>query len=99
MNASTRDWRIISPPGLTAAICIAAVVGLASGCSFIFDFDECESHADCVQFDKPLQGEFYACSNANKCVLDVERRCRVDSHCAQSGQVCEQETGRCVQPS
>lgn len=84
------------------AICgylvVFLVATLAGGCSFIFDFNECESTADCVTFDEPDDGAFFVCSNAKKCVLEVERECREDAHCSSStaGPICQAESGKCV---
>lgn len=66
------------------------------GCSFIFDFTECEANEDCRQFDEPDQEEFFVCSTDNKCVLEPERQCRVDDHCAE-GQTCNASEGTCTQ--
>jgi hypothetical protein len=77
-----------------AAVMAGALVAGAAGCSFIFDFTECEADADCQQFDSPEAGEFYVCSADDKCVLEPERECRTDAHCAD-GQTCDVASGVC----
>ncbi len=74
---------------------LAAALALgASGCSFLFDFTECEADGDCQQFDHPAEGEFFVCSADNKCVIEPERQCRTDAHCPD-GQTCQQDPGTC----
>lgn len=82
---------------MTAVVLAAALLASASGCSFIFDFTECDAPADCRQFDDADQGEFYTCSADNKCVLEPQRECRADADCAD-GQFCESD-GTCAEPS
>jgi hypothetical protein len=71
------------------ALLVGAVFAGASGCSFIFDFTECEANADCESFDDPGAGEFFMCSPQEKCVVEPERQCRIDSHC-DDPQTCKQ---------
>lgn len=76
-------------------VLLAGVLLTAStGCSFIFDFTECEANADCEQFDSPDEGEFFVCSPDEKCVLEPERECRVDAHCGD-GESCDEASGTC----
>lgn len=69
------------------AALITALLCVAPGCSYIFDFAECESNEECERFDAPEDGEFFVCSE-EKCVLEPQRECREDTHCA-AGQTCK----------
>src|SRR5690554_686077 len=82
---------------LAGLLLLLSLAGLASGCSFIFDFQECDTTEECVAFDDAQAKEFFVCSNANKCVLEVERECREDADCTEaSGTICAVDTGKCV---
>ncbi len=78
---------------MALGLLVALLMG-AAGCSFIFDFTECKTNADCQQFDNPAQGEFFMCSQDDKCVLEPERECRADTDCP-SGQSCNADSGKC----
>lgn len=91
------DFRARSRTALWGLFSLLLLGALAGGCSFIFDFQECETTQDCAGFDDAQAGEFFVCSNANKCVLEVERECREDADCPQaSGLICAVEAGKCV---
>lgn len=77
-----------------AAMLAGALVAGSAGCSYIFDFTECEANADCEQFDSPDEGEFFVCSPDEKCVLEPERECRVDAHCGEA-ESCDEASGTC----
>lgn len=83
---------------LCCSIFFLSLASVAGGCSFIFDFEECASTQDCVEFDNPEEGDFFVCSNSNKCVLEIERECRTSEDCAgaDGGPVCEVDAGLCV---
>jgi len=82
---------------LCGLLFLLSLGALASGCSFIFDFQECETTQECTAFDDAEAKEFFVCSNANKCVLEVERECRQDADCPEAaGLICAVESGKCV---
>ena len=79
------------------AACLFMLAVFVPGCSFVLDFDECVTSADCSGFDQPAEGRFYTCSSSNKCVIDAERECRQDKHCGPSGDGrCDEEAGQCL---
>lgn len=79
------------------AVCLFTLALLAAGCSFVMDFEECTSQAECAGFDSPQDRIYYACSPSNKCVVDDDRECRQDKHCEAFGAgSCDEEAGKCV---
>ncbi|AWV89027.1 hypothetical protein DFR33_109178 [Bradymonas sediminis] len=81
---------------LCASLLLLVAVGLAGGCSFIFDFEECRTSDDCVAFDDAENKQFFVCSNAKKCVLEVARECRQDADCTDAAAPICAAAGKCV---